>query len=105
MALESNKLTKEQTGLSLSTDMFTFYTNYLTSAELSKLEDRNIRIAQQNLDITTEKMRIGTTDALELRQAQLNLVDTEFRKIAADFEVKMAKLEMKRLTGELLNLK
>jgi outer membrane protein len=102
LALETNKLNKDQTGLAISTDIFTFYTNYLTSAELSKLEERNIMIARQNLDITTEKMRVGTTDALELRQAQLNLVDTEFRKIAADFEVQLAKLEMKRLTGELL---
>ncbi len=102
LALESNKLIKEQTELSLSTEIFIVYSNYLTSRELSDLEYRNIRIAQQNLDITTEKMRIGTTDALELRQAQLNLVDTEFRKIAADFDVIMAKLEMKRLTGELL---
>jgi len=47
-------------------------------------------------------MRVGTIDALELRQAQLNLVDAEFRKIASDFEARMAWLEIRRLTGEFL---
>ncbi|MBK8517649.1 MAG: TolC family protein [Saprospiraceae bacterium] len=102
LSLESEKLAKEQTSLALNTDLYTYYTNYLTSEELSKIEDKNIGIAQQNLDITTQKMRIGTINALELRQAQLNLIDAEFRKITAEFDAKMSKLELKRLAGELL---
>lgn len=69
---------------------------------MSLQEDKNIKIAQQNLDITTDKMRIGTINALELRQAQLNLVDANFRKISALFDSKMAALELMRLSGALL---
>mgnify|MGYP001400339307 FL=1 len=102
LGIETGKLTKEQTALSLKTDLFTLYNNYLTSRELTKIEEENIRIAEQNLDITTEKMRLGTIDALELRQAQLNLVDVEFRKITSAFEARMAHLELMRLSGQLL---
>ncbi|HRG43573.1 MAG TPA: TolC family protein, partial [Saprospiraceae bacterium] len=102
LGIETGKLTKEQTALSLKTDLFTLYNNYLTARELTKIEEENIRIAEQNLDITTEKMRLGTIDALELRQAQLNLVDVEFRKITSVFEARMAHLELMRLSGQLL---
>ena len=102
LGIETGKLTKEQTALSLKTDLFTVYNNYLTACELTKIEEGNISIAEQNLDITTEKMRLGTIDALELRQAQLNLVDVEFRKITSAFEARMAHLELMRLSGQLL---
>jgi outer membrane protein TolC len=102
LGIETGKLTKEQTALSLKTDLFTVYNNYLTARELTKIEEGNISIAEQNLDITTEKMRLGTIDALELRQAQLNLVDIEFRKITSAFEARMAHLELMRLSGQLL---
>jgi len=102
LGVESGKLTKEQTALALKTDIFSIYNNYITSKELANLETNNIKIAQRNLDVTTDKMRLGTIDALELRTAQLNLVDTEFRKITADFEVKLAEIELLRLAGELV---
>lgn len=102
LGVESGKLTKEQTALALKTDLFSIYNNYITSKELANLETNNIKIAQRNLDITTDKMRLGTIDALELRTAQLNLVDIEFRKITADFEVKLAEIELLRMAGELV---
>jgi outer membrane protein len=100
--LESGKLSKEQSRLSIHTDLFTFYTNYLAAVEMAEIEKKNINIAKENLNITSEKMRIGTIQSLELRQAQLNLVDAEFRKIMAEFDAHMAILEIKRLTGDLI---
>jgi outer membrane protein len=102
LGIETGKLTKEQTALALTTDLFTVYNNYLTAQNLTRMEEGNVSVAQQNLNITTEKMRVGTIDALELRQAQLNLVDVEFRKIASAFEARMAYLELMRLSGQLL---
>jgi outer membrane protein TolC len=102
LGIETGKLTKEQTALALTTDLYTVFSNYLTAQDLTRMEDDNISVAQQNLNITTEKMRLGTIDALELRQAQLNLVDVEFRKIASAFEARMAYLELMRLSGQLL---
>ncbi|MBK8668140.1 MAG: TolC family protein [Saprospiraceae bacterium] len=103
LSMETARLAQEQSALTLNTDLFTMYKNFVTAREMVRMENNNIKIARKNLDITTEKMRLGTIDALELRQAQLNLVDAEFRKITADFEANMSMLEMKRLTGVLVN--
>jgi outer membrane protein TolC len=100
--VETGKLAKEQINLALKSDLLTMFNTYINANAMSLQEDKNIKIAQQNLDITTDKMRIGTINALELRQAQLNLVDANFRKISALFDSKMAALELMRLSGALL---
>lgn len=102
LGMETNKLTKQQTQLGIETDIFTAYTAHLQAIELSKMEDKNILVAQRNLDITTNKMKIGTINALELRQAQLNLIDAEFRKIEAAFDANLAEIELMRLSGDLV---
>lgn len=102
LQLDNARLMEEQTNLSLRTDLFTAYSNYLTQLEMERMEEKNIKIARQNLDITTEKMRVGVIDALELRQAQLNLVNAEFRKIDASFEAHVSVLELKRIAGDLI---
>ncbi len=101
LVIETGKLTREQTELALKTDLFTIYNNFISAKELTKMEEGYIRIAQENLNITKDKMKVGTIEALELRQAQLNLVDAEFRKISAIFEQRMNYLELMRLSGQL----
>ena len=101
--METTKLNKDQTILNLSSDLYESYNDYVTSSELIKMEEKNILIAKQNLDITTDKMRLGTIPSLELRQAQLNLVDAEFRKISAEFEARVSALDLMRLSGGLMN--
>lgn len=100
--LESQKLLKEQVWTDLKSDMQTYHNIYTNGNEMVSQEEKNIAIAKRNLEITREKMRIGTIISIELRQAQINLIDAEFRKITAEHETKMAMLELMRLSGSLL---
>lgn len=100
--LESQKLRKEQIWADLQSNLQSFYNVYTNANTMIYQEEKHIGIAKQNLDITREKMRIGTIISLELRQAQINLIDTEFRKITAEHDSRMAMLELMRLSGSLL---
>lgn len=102
LGIETSKLAKDQTMLSLKSRLYELYNNYITFKNIASVEEKNISIAQQNLDITTDKMKIGTIGSLDLRQAQLNLVEAKFRKITAEFEAQINSLEMLRLSGELI---
>jgi outer membrane protein len=62
----------------LDSQLLSDYTNYLTKIPLSDLEDINEIIAEQNLDITLEKFKIGTITTVEFRKAQLNFVNAKF---------------------------
>ncbi len=100
--LESQKLRKEQVWADLKSDILSYYNVYSNANTMVSQEDKNIGIARRNLDIMREKMRIGTVISVELRQAQLNLIDAEFRKISAENDSNMAMLELLRLSGSLL---
>ena len=100
--MESQKLKKEQVWANLRSDLQSYYNVYSNANIMVNQESKNIAIARRNLDIMQEKMRIGTVISIELRQAQMNLIDTEFRKITAEHDSNMAMLELLRLSGSLL---
>lgn len=100
--LENQKLIKEQVWSDLKTNLQAYYNIYTNANSMVEQEQKNIAIAKRNLDITREKMRIGTVISIELRQAQMNLIDTEFRKITAEHDSSIAMLDLLRLSGSLL---
>lgn len=99
---EMGQVGLEQQELQLQGELYRVYESYLTSRRLHRLELRNVEVARENLDIAQEQMRLGSINALELREAQRNSVDAEFRLIQAAFEAKMAETDLLRLSGGLL---
>ncbi len=97
--LENQRL---QTELRIKSDLYQIYTAYLSYSNLQRIEKENLGVANQNLFIATEKMRIGTISAIELREAQRNLVDAEFRLVMTEYEAKLAETELLRLSGQLV---
>jgi len=100
--IENQKLLKEQVWTDMKSDIYASYNLFTNANSMMVQEDKNIAIARQYLGIAQEKMRIGTITSIELRQAQVNLIDAEFRKISAENDSKRAMLELMRLSGSLL---
>ncbi len=100
---EMGQIGLEQRELQLKGELYRVYETYLTARQLFDLERRNVEVAGQNLDIAKEQMRLGSINALELREAQRNSVDAEFRLIQAAYEAKMAETDLLRLSGGLLD--
>ncbi len=99
---EIGQVSLEQQELQLQGELYRVYETYLTARQLFQLEGRNVEVARENLDIAQEQMRLGSINALELREAQRNSVDAEFRLIQAAYEAKMAETDLLRLSGGLL---
>lgn len=102
IAIEQNKTALDETSLQLENDLYSAFAAYEMVKKLFKLEQNNVEVAQQTLDIATEQMRLGSITAIELRQAQVNLVEAEFRQIQTAYELKTAETELIRLSGELI---
>ena len=85
----------------LESQLLSAYTTYLTNIQLTELEDKNEKIAEQNLDITLEKFKIGTITTVEFRTAQLNYVNAKFRNNSAQFQAKISEIALKELAGNL----
>lgn len=84
---------------SLEADIRRGYVNYSNGLSLASLEELNLEVARENYDIALERYKVGNSNAIELREAQVALVQAEIRKISAEFNVKLAEIELKRLAG------
>ncbi len=91
----------EKAKQNLSAQLTTAFQDYTTYISLEKLEKRNINIANQNLDITLEKYRLGNITALELREAQKNAIEANNRYLEIKFQAKLAEIYLKEISGSL----
>jgi outer membrane protein len=93
--------TISQQKLALESQLGIAYQSYLTNLELTKVEEKNVEIAKQNLDITLAKFKIGTITPIEYRTAQLNYVNALVRYSNAQFQTKLYEISLKELSGSL----
>ncbi len=101
IGINSADLTLEKVKLDITAQLAAAYQNYSTFLELVKLERGNIEIANQNLDITLEKYRLGSIAPLELREAQRNAIDATSRYVEIQYQAKLAEITLKELSGTL----
>ncbi len=80
------------------------YNTFMLSSQLLTIEQENVKIAQQNAEITLEQYQAGVITSIELRMAQQNLLDSKIRLSNAMNEAKLNETELLRLSGELLKL-
>lgn len=101
LQIDNTKVFIEQQTQTVSSQLISAYQAYLTNLDLVKLEKKNVQIAEQNLNITMEKYRIGTITTLEVRTAQLNYVNALARSSTAQFNAKLSEVNLKELAGNL----
>ena len=78
------------------------YKDYLLQQKILELEEENILLAKENVFISSERLRLGITTSLELRETQKSLEDAYNRLIAARYNTKLAETELKRLQGTIV---
>jgi outer membrane protein TolC len=99
---QSTLLALEELELQLQGDLRKTYNNYRNSLTLVNLEENNLSVAQENESIALVRFQLGASNALELREAQRNLVDANSRLLDARFATKLAEIELLRVSGNLI---
>jgi outer membrane protein TolC len=100
--LKNQQLQLEELKLRLRSEIQQVYEQYIDALSLIELEQENLQFTKQSLDIALERFRLGTINSVELREAQLSLLNAENRLIIAQIEAKNAETELLRLSGDLL---
>ncbi len=103
IGLKNEQLRLEELRLRIRAEVQQVYEQYTDALELIDLEQENLQYTQQSLDIALERFRLGTISSVELREAQLSLLNAENRLISAQIEAKSAETELLRLSGRLLS--
>lgn len=65
------------------------------------LEEENVKNARESLNVSTERFRLGQTNALEVQNAQNTLEQTLARRNLLLFNLKTTEIALKLLAGEL----
>lgn len=82
-------------------DMQVAYQEYENALALAELESRNVKLAEENEFISSERFKKLQGNSIELRQAQLSLIEAQDRLINARFRAKLAATTLQFLAGEL----
>lgn len=99
--INTAKTQVEQTKQDLIAQLTQAYQDYTTFLELVKLEQGNVNLANQNLDITLEKYRLGNITPLELREAQRNAINANNRYLEIKYQAKLSEIYLKQISGTL----
>ena len=78
------------------------YNLFRMQEDMLTLEESNIELARENVNITLETYRLGTSTFIQLREAEKSLEDAYDRLIAARYNAKVAETELLKLKGELV---
>jgi outer membrane protein len=82
-------------------DITTAYYQNQNDETLLKLELENKALAEENLEISLEKFKLGASTILELNDAQTRFNNALSRLENAQYNVKISALELLRLSGQL----
>lgn len=91
----------EQLRLSLQRDLLVAYQEYENAIKIIDIEENNVKLAEENNFISTERFKKLVSNSIELRQAQLSLIEAEDRYINAQFRAQVAVTTLQFLTGEI----
>lgn len=84
----------------LQRDLLIAYQEYETALGVAETELRNVKAAEENNFIATERFKKLQGNTIELRQAQLSLIEAQDRYINAVFRAKIAATSIDLLLGE-----
>lgn len=98
-----NDISVEQIKSQIAMQFEKTWQNYSFSKEILNKETENLSTAKLNYDRTYDLYQLGQITSLELREAQRNLLLSEYRLNNSEYQVKLAETELLLLSNKLLN--
>jgi outer membrane protein TolC len=101
LQLESAKVTFESAKLQVNTQLQLALTEFDNQLQLLRIEKDNFALAKENLTISMQRLKLGQTTALEVRQAQESFQQSLTRLTNFGYAAKVAEIKLKQLMGAL----
>ncbi|TNE56822.1 MAG: TolC family protein [Bacteroidetes bacterium] len=95
------RMQAEALQLGLETELNNQLAFFLAQQQVLELESENIQNARESLTVSTERFRLGQTNALEVQSAQNTLEQALVRQNVVLYNLKTAELRLRLLAGEL----
>lgn len=102
--LESQDAQQEQIAQEVRRDIANAKGDFQNRFKVYQLQQQNVITATDNYNRSNERYKLGQITSVELRQAQINLLNARTSKNLAKYNAKLAELQLLQLTGQLLNV-
>ena len=103
IAIENAKLQRDQLELSLKADLGNMWQAYRNNLQLLNLEKHNVITARENHEIAKERYMLGDLSGIEMREAQLSLLQAEERLLSVEYDTKICEISLLLISGEIDN--
>jgi len=87
--------------IAVETELDNQIASFQTQQQVLLLEEENVRNARENLNVSTERFRLGQSTGLEIQTAQNTLEQALTRRNLVLYNLKVAELQLRFLAGEL----
>lgn len=91
----------QQVDQQVKADLTTIYFAYQNNLLLLKLEEQNLKTAQENLEIALERYKLGNLSGLELREVQQSLLEAEERLLSVQYLTKLGEISLLQISGRI----
>ncbi len=98
----SAKIQYDNTAQNLSTELFKTYQNYQNSLKQTPVEIENYKMSDALLALVMERFKLGEATIVDVKQAQQSFETAGFRLTSLQFSAKIAEIELKRLSNQLI---
>ncbi len=91
----------QATKLAVNMKLQNALTAYNDQLQLLAIEKDNVTLAKENMDISIERLRLGQTTILEVRQAEDSYEQSRTRLTTFEYNLKIAETKLKQLISQL----
>ena len=99
--IENAKLQYDQLELALKADLGNLWHAYENNMRLLNLEEHNVVTAQENYDIAEERFKLGDLSGIEMREAQLSLLQAKERLLSVLYNTKICEISLLLISGNI----
>lgn len=101
-ALESNEILAQKVESTVNRDVLNAYEQYEHLTSIWPLQQLNTQVAKRFLEQSKEQFELGILSATAYREAQNDLLQAELTEQSMQIQLKLAELELLRLSGRLI---
>jgi outer membrane protein len=102
LAETSAKIQYDLTNFQINATLLETFKQYEVNLKILKMDEENFTIAKENVYVALEQFRIGTTNIVQLQQAQASYAAAGSQVVSDRYSFKVSETQLLQLAGELV---
>jgi outer membrane protein TolC len=102
IAVFQSELNQEKARQQVQVDLSNAWLNYHNAQKVLAIEKRNLEVAALSLERSQEAFALGSITNVQLREAQLNYINSKAALNNLSYQLKLAEIELQRVAGVLI---